>query len=87
MRRMWACVLLAGLAGCGDVDKPSPRPMLPITQVPTSIRRAAMAKQPGVRFHTAWKLPNGGWHLRGNDLKGVAREIKLSSDGFLLQVP
>jgi hypothetical protein len=86
MRQLWAALILAAAVGCGQVDQPSDRPMLPITRVPTTVRRSAIAKKPGVRFHTAWKLPNGSWQLRGNDLKGVAHEIRLSADGVLLQI-
>lgn len=86
MRRLLVAGLMAMTLGCGEVDQPSQKPMLPITRVPTAIRRAAMAKQPGVRYHTAWKLPNGSWQLKGNDLKGVSHQIQLSSQGVVLQV-
>jgi len=84
MRRIAKALLLACVIGCSS-NAPPPKPMLPITRVPSALRRSAMAAQPGVRFHTAFRLPNGGYELRGNDLQGKVHEIVLSADGSVLK--
>jgi hypothetical protein len=82
--RRWVLLGLLLTTGCLEQNKPSSKPMLPLTRVPAIVRRQAMARLPGVRYHTAWQLPNGGYQLRGNDPKGVSHDVELTADGSVL---
>lgn len=82
--KRWVMIAALLLVGCLDENKPATKPLLPLTQVPANVRRQAMARLPGVRFHTAWRLPNGGYQLRGNDPKGVSHDVEVNSDGAVL---
>jgi hypothetical protein len=82
--RRWLIVGLLLTTGCLEQNKPAAKPLVPLTRVPAIVRREAMAKNPGVRYHTAWQLPNGGYQLRGNDAKGKSHDIELTADGSIL---
>ena len=82
--RHWAIIGLLLTTGCLEQNKPTSKPMIPLTRVPAIVRRQAMARLPTVRYHTAWKLSHGGYQLRGNDPKGVSHDVELTEDGSIL---
>jgi hypothetical protein len=55
--------------------------MIPVTQVPKAVRSAAHFQNPGIRFHTAWVMPNGSYRLRGLDPQGATVDLVYSADG------
>ena len=84
LMRRWAIIGLLLTTGCLEQNKPTTRPMIPLTRVPAIVQYQARARLPGVRYHTAWKLPNGGFQMRGNDAKGISHDVELTSDGSIL---
>jgi hypothetical protein len=84
--RRWMIIGLLLTTGCLEQNKPAAKPLVPITRVPAVVRRQAMVQLPGVKYHTAWMLPNGGYQLRGNDTKGTAHDIELTADGSVIKV-
>ena len=82
MRRL--CVVCLLLVGCGGSNN-SPLPMVAMTDVPSAVKRAATGRRPDIRFHTAFRTPEGGYQLRGKDSRGKTIAVDLTSDGTVLQ--
>lgn len=76
-----AAMLLA--VGC-TANRTADKTILPLTRVPTAVRNAAYGQLPGIRFHTAYRLPNGDYQLRGLDAKGANADFLFTPDGQLL---
>jgi hypothetical protein len=77
-------VLMAGLfTGCA-ADRTADSTMLPITRVPKAVHTAAYTQAPGIRFHTAFRLANGDYIMRGLDAKNANVDVRFTPDGQLL---
>ncbi len=85
--RRWVWIGLILASGCLEQDKPATKPLIPLTRVPAVVRQQAMARYPGVKYHTAWRLPNGGYQLQGRDAKGKKYDIELTVDGSIISAP
>ena len=83
--RRWMVLGVMLATGCLEQNKPAAKPLVPLTRVPAIVQQQARARLPGVRYHTAWKLPNGGYQMRGNDPKGVSHDVELTADGSVLK--
>jgi hypothetical protein len=82
--RRWLLLGALLAAGCLDENRPAARPMVPLTRVPAVVHQQALARLPGVRYHTAWKMPDGGYQMRGKDAKGISHDVELTADGNIL---
>lgn len=88
MRKRIAPSLLLGLAlGCGEREE---RPVaLSLDEIPEKALETARAKLPDVRFDGGWKEEEGGavaYEIRGRDRVGKIRDIKVTTDGRVLEV-
>ena len=84
MRKLLVFALL--LAGCDAFEKTE---MVPLDQVPETVMKTAQEKLPDVKFETAWKEKNGkneAYEVRGKTKDGKIRDVKVSTDGKVLEV-
>lgn len=80
-------VLLLLVAGCGEVFEKTE--MLPIDNVPEPVMKVAKEKLPGVKFDTAWTEKEGDktvYEVRGKSSDGKTRDIKVTTEGTVLEV-
>lgn len=84
MRRLLVALVLA--AGCTPVQNANVLPMVAITEVPMVARNAAAAQRPDVRFHTAFKSPDGNFQLRGKDRRGRTIACDVTPAGNVLRL-
>ena len=88
MKRI-AVYLLAvcmGLTGCGKHEQTE---MVPIDKVPDAVMKVAKEKLPDVNFDTAWTESEGGktfYEVRGKSKDGKTRDIKVSTEGKVIEV-
>ncbi len=75
-----------GLAGCSKHEKAA---MVPIDKVPEVVMKVAKEKLPDVTFDTAWTESEGGktfYEVRGKSKDGKTRDIKVGTDGKVMEV-
>lgn len=82
--KVWRAALLAILAAGCSANRTNDKTMLPITRVPRAVHSAAYTQAPGIRFHTAFRLANGDYIMRGLDAKNVNVDVLFTPDGQLL---
>ena len=88
MKRIAICLaaVCIGLAGCGEHEKTE---MVPIDKVPEAVMKVAKEKLPDVTFDTAWTESEGGktfYEVRGKSKDGKTRDIKIGTDGKVMEV-
>ena len=82
--------LLSGaflIAGCSESFEKTE--MIPIDKVPEQVLSVAKEKLPGVKFDSAWSEKEGGkvfYEVRGKSADGKTRDIKVSSDGKVMEI-
>jgi hypothetical protein len=98
MPRIALCIWLFGVAlvaGCGPTaqeNSQSPSPLTPLpyvpwNEIPMSVKNAARAQRPDVKFHNSgFRTPAGGYQIRGRDRKGNGVAIDITRDGVVLLV-
>ncbi|MBI1249830.1 hypothetical protein GC197_18545 [bacterium] len=63
--------------------------MVPIDNVPQSVMKVAQEKLPGVKFDSAWTEKEGDkvyYEVRGKTADGKTRDIKVSTEGVVVEV-
>ena len=88
MKRIVICLFAVcmGLVGCGEREKTE---MVPIDKVPEAVMKVAKEKLPDVTFDTAWTESEGGktfYEVRGKSKDGKTRDIKVSTEGKVMEV-
>ena len=85
--RLLLVLCFSGFVGCGEgLEKTE---MVPIDKVPEVVLKVAKEKLPNVKFDTAWTEKDGAktvYEVRGKSADGKTRDIKVSSDGTVLEV-
>jgi len=85
MRPALFLLILGLFVGCGAAKVDS-RVLIPLTQLPKSVRIAAYNSVAGIRFHAAWQTNDGKYQLRGKDPAGNSIDVFLSPDGTVLSI-
>jgi hypothetical protein len=83
MRRCWSTLLILIAAGCGAG---SSAVVVPIDEVPETLRKTAQEKLPDVKFENAVKFKDGSYEVRGKDSKGKVRDVEFSPTGEVTEV-
>ncbi|GAC1466190.1 MAG: hypothetical protein NVSMB9_06480 [Isosphaeraceae bacterium] len=86
-------LLALAAIGCGDPDRPAgmSRKAIPLDQVPAPVMKGATTALPGVSFDEVWKnLDREGtlhsYEVRGRARNGKVREVRVASDGKILEM-
>jgi hypothetical protein len=93
MRRALVLLLLAFVVGSGLTvlftgcgDKATKASVVPLDEVPETLREKAKATLPEVNFDHARKLSNGNFEVRGKAKNGKVREVEMTPAGEVVEI-
>ena len=88
VRRLALMIGLLATTGCESREPTAESDRIEFSAIPENVISAARAELPKVDFEQAWvEREDGGlsYEIRGRDPDGKTREVKIASDGRIIE--